>query len=187
MADQRDDDFNNEQDSNLTTGQQSQQNEFGDEGKQTMSNQGAEGSFGGESSGSQSGSADANGSTVAGGGNAGAGFAQQDDGTSGQPIGGNDSATGTGTTLTQGADFGQGTTSNAGGTSVGSDQTSGGSSGVSGGQGFVGSQSDDSSAYLQDNEKASEASATGGTDFASQGRGAAEDSDQDGSGGASGV
>ena len=95
---------------------------------------------------------------------------RQSDGMSGQPIGGNDSATGTGTTLTQGADFsaqdragsignatqatdeghfGQGTTSNAGGSTVGSDQTSGGSSGVSGGQGFVGSQREDSSEYLQ--------------------------------------
>jgi hypothetical protein len=127
---------------------------------------------------------------IAGGANDGAGLDRQDDGAGGQPIGGNDSATGTGTTLTQGADFGQGTTSNAGGSSVGTDQTSGGSSGVSGGQGFVGSQGDDSSDYLQDNNKASDASATGGTDFASQGRGAAEDSDQDGSdssGGGSGI
>lgn len=82
-----------------------------------------------------------------------------DDGMTGQPIGGNDSSTGTGTTLTQGADFdaslgndkhfGLGTTSNAGGSTVGSDQTSGGSSGVSGGKGFVGAKGDDSSDYLR--------------------------------------
>ena len=58
---------------------------------------GSEGSFGGESSGSQSGSADANGSSISGGANAG----QSSDGTSGQPIGGNDSNTGSGTTLTR--------------------------------------------------------------------------------------
>lgn len=66
------------------------------------------------------------------------------DGMGGQPIGGNDSNTGTGTTLTQGADFAldEHTTSNAGGSSVGKDQTSGGSSGVDGGKGFIGSRSD---------------------------------------------
>src|SRR6185503_3530190 len=99
---------------------------------------GAEGSFGGQSSGSDS---------------------------DGQPIGGNDSNTGSGTTLSQAADFegqnssgqtqtsgnfGQGTTSNAGGSSVGSDQTSGGSSGLSGGEGFIGAQGTGSDDYLQD-------------------------------------
>ena len=175
MAHERDSDFTNEQD-----------NEPKDEqGQPRMANQGAEGSFGGESSGSQSGSADSNGSSIAGGANAGQGLGsgRRDDGTSGQPIGGNDSATGTGTTLTQGADFGHGTTSNAGGSSVGSNQSSGGSSGVSGGQGFVGSQGDNSSDYLQDNQSASDAPASGGTDFAKQGRGAPEDEDGQESGG----
>ena len=97
----------------------------------------------------------------------------------GQPIGGNDSNTGSGTTLTQGADFGgqsssgqtqssggsgdtltadqdsgfgQGTTSNAGGSSVGRDQTSGGSSGIGGGEGFIGSQGSGSDDYLQEDD-----------------------------------
>ena len=110
------------------------------------------------------------------------GRAEEQDGMVGQPIGGNDSATGTGTTLTQGADFGQGTTSNAGGSRVGADQTSGGSSGVSGGEGFMGSRADSSSDYLQNNDPASNADAPGGTDFARQGRGATDDGD-DGAGG----
>jgi hypothetical protein len=134
---------------------------------------------------------------------------------SGQPIGGNDSNTGTGTTLTQGADFGgqsasgqaqpsngsgqtmtanrdsgsgQGTTSNAGGSTVGSDQTSGGSSGTSGGQGFIGSQGSGSDDYLQqggsqENLRSSGSDATGGSDFASEGRGALdEDDDEEGTG-----
>jgi hypothetical protein len=126
---------------------------------------------------------------------AAAGSHQQSDGMEGQPIGGNDSATGTGTTLTQGADFaaqsqsgpsgsgtlaanddsdlGQGTTSNAGGSAVGTDQTSGASSGISGGEGFVGSRADDSSEYLREG---------GGTDFAKQGRGAAKEDDDQSSG-----
>lgn len=132
----------------------------------------------------------------------------QDDGTSGQPIGGNDSATGTGTTLSQGADFnskgssgqsssgqsqpsdssadtlasdqgdsfGQGTTSNAGGSSVGTDQTSGGSSGTSGGEGFIGSQGGGSDDLIHGE------SSSGGSDFAKQGRGALdEDEDESGS------
>jgi hypothetical protein len=183
MADQRDDNLNSEQEGSSATDRPRQQSEFAERRDPTMDNQGAEGSFGGDSSGSHSGSAGANGSTIAGRGNARAGSGRPDDSTSGQPIGGNDSATGTGTTLTQGADFGQGTTSTAGGSSVGTDQTSGGSSGVSGGEGFVGSQSDDSGDYLQDNQPGSSAAATGGTDFAEQGRGAAEDNDQEGAGG----
>jgi hypothetical protein len=123
---------------------------------------------------------------------------QQSDGMAGQPIGGNDSATGTGTTLTQGADFdaqaeagsngnetrtnydtglGQGTTSNAGGSAVGTDQTSGGPSGVSGGEGFVGSHGDNSSEYLQQD------GADGGSDFAKQGRAAVDEEDGESGGG----
>jgi len=131
-----------------------------------MANQGAEGSFGGQSSGSDS---------------------------DGQPIGGNDSNTGSGTTLTHGADFegqsssgqtqtsgnfGQGTTSSAGGSSVGSDQTSGGSSGLSGGEGFIGSQGSGSDDYLQERDGSnspSSSEATDGSDFAKQGRGALDD------------
>jgi len=108
MADERDDQSDSEKETDQQTGgQQSHRSEYGDQGQQTMENQGAEGSFGGQSSGSQSGSADANGSTIAGGANDDGG------GMSGQPIGGNDSNTGSGTTLTSGytpprADSGEG-------------------------------------------------------------------------------
>lgn len=145
MADERDDNISDDQDGSPTTGQQSQDNEFGSRGQQAGI------------SGSQPTTTD------------------QSDGMGGQPIGGNDSATGTGTTLTQGADFsnqsdsasgtsdtltanddsdfGQGTTSNAGGSSVGTDQTSGGSSGVSDGDGFIGSQGSGSDEYLSDDDQ----------------------------------
>jgi hypothetical protein len=144
---------------------------------------------------------------------------KQDGDMSGQPIGGNDSNTGSGTTLTsgytppsagyeqrlasdgtgavaadQGRDsathanrgFGQGTTSNAGGSTVGTSQTSGGSSGVSGGEGFIGLQGSGSDDYLQErsgSESSSSAGATGGSDFAEQGRGALEDEDDESSSG----
>jgi hypothetical protein len=176
-------------------------------------------------------------------------FDQQGGGMSGQPIGGNDSNTGSGTTLTSGytppsagyeqrlasdgtgavsanqgrdsathagreggrADFGgqsssgqtqtsggsgdtltadqddelgRGTTSNAGGSAVGTDQTSGGSSGTSGGEGFIGAQGTGSDDYLQQGGagSSSSASTTGGSDFAKQGRGAVDDEDEDESG-----
>jgi hypothetical protein len=144
-----------------------------------MSNQGSEGSFGGQSSGSQSGSADSNGSSIAGGGNAGGGM-------SGQPIGGNDSNTGTGTTLTAGytpPSSSQRTTSNAGGSTVGSDQTSGGSSGTSGGEGFIGSQGTGSDEYLREGGTSGRTTDSSGaeetTDFANQGRGATEGQNED--------
>jgi hypothetical protein len=153
-----------------------------------MNNQGAEGSFGGQSVGSQSGSADANGSSTAGGANDGRDKAgERGGGMGGQPIGGNDSNTGSGTTLTAGytpprdnrsdAELGQGTTSNAGGSSVGTDQTSGGSSGVSGGEGFIGSKGGNSDEYLQEKSSPEDA------DFAKRGRGALdEDGDESGGG-----
>jgi hypothetical protein len=75
------------------------------------------------------------------------------DGMSGQPIGGNDSNTGSGTTLTQGADFNE-------------DAAAGGIQG----DGFILRQDDDSKS-----ESASSAKATGGKDFAAEGRGAPED------------
>src|SRR6476619_2927278 len=91
MADERDEDQFGETEgksSEQATGHQGQQSELGQQqGQQsggagsqsTMSNQGSEGSFGGQS---------------------------QTDGMSVQPIGGNDSNTGSGTTLSQGAEFG---------------------------------------------------------------------------------
>lgn len=96
-------------------------------------------------------------------------------GQSGQPIGGNDSQTGSGTTMSQGADFsGQ---SSGGQSSTGQAQ-SGGSSDPS----FVGSkgsgaQGVDSGEYLQDRGSSSDSgssssSTTGGSDFADQGQGA---------------
>ena len=140
---------------------------------------------------------------------------QQGGGMSGQPIRGNDSNTGSGTTLTsgytppnagyeqrlasdgtgavaadQGRDsatqtdnrLGQGTNSNAGGSTIGTSQTSGGSSGVSDGEGFIGSRGSGSDDYLQErsgSESSSSAAATGGSDFAKQGRGSLDDEDQD--------
>ena len=121
MADRDNDDKTEAEDKQAIGGQQSHRSEYGDQTDQndsTMGHQGREGSFGGESSGG---------------------------GMGGQPIGGNDSNTGSGTTLTAGYtpphedEFGRDTTSNAGGSVVGKDQTSGGSSGVSGGEGFIGS------------------------------------------------
>jgi hypothetical protein len=88
-------------------------------------------------------------------------------GMSGQPIGGNDSNTGSGTTLTAGysppretpgedGELGQGTTSNAGASSVGADQTSGGSSGVTGGKGFIGARAGGDESGRQGSESAEE-------------------------------
>ena len=150
MADERDDQASGNDNSAPTTGQDSDKSEYGARGAETMNNQGAEGSFGGQSTGDQSGSADANGSTVAGGANAGQG--SSDDGMSGQPIGGNDSNTGTGTTLTQGADFGDSS---------------------KGGDGFIlqqGGGAERTGAATGD---------VGGTDFANEGRGALEDEDDE--------
>jgi hypothetical protein len=148
-----------------------------------MSDEGSEGSFGGQSSSGRTTSSQASDDRQSQGG-----------GMSGQPIGGNDSNTGSGTTLTsgytppaagyeerlasdgtgavaanQGSDssthtnrggsgMGSGSTSNMGGSTVGSSQTSGGSSGVSGGEGFIGSKAE-------------------GSNFAREGRGATDDED----------
>jgi hypothetical protein len=84
MADQRDDDTGSEHERQRTAGQQSHRSEYGGqagEQQESMATQGSEGSFGGESSGRP---------------------ADEGDGMSGQPIGGNDSNTGSGTTLTAG-------------------------------------------------------------------------------------
>jgi hypothetical protein len=78
MADRDRDDKTEAEDRQAIGGQQSHRSEYGDQADQTdsaMSHQGREGSFGGESSGG---------------------------GMGGQPIGGNDSNTGSGTTLTAG-------------------------------------------------------------------------------------
>jgi len=76
MAD-RDNDQRSDKDDDKQAigGQQSHRSEYGDQADQEMSHEGREGSFGGESRGG---------------------------GMAGQPIGGNDSNTGSGTTLTSG-------------------------------------------------------------------------------------
>jgi len=84
MADRRDDQTSSEHEHQRTAGQQSHRSEYGgqaDERQESMATQGSEGSFGGESSGHP---------------------ADEGEGMSGQPIGGNDSNTGSGTTLTAG-------------------------------------------------------------------------------------
>jgi hypothetical protein len=80
MADRPSDDERSSEDKQATGGQQSHRSEYGGQADQTdpsMSRQGREGSSGGQSPG-------------------------EGDGMSGQPIGGNDSNSGTGTTLTAG-------------------------------------------------------------------------------------
>lgn len=77
------------------------------------------------------------------------------DGMSGQPIGGNDSNTGSGTTLTQGADFNEDATT-----------------GVQG-DGFILRQDDEPG-----RESASSAGASDGEDFAREGSGAPDDEGQ---------
>jgi hypothetical protein len=157
----------------------------------------------------------------------------QTDGSTGQPIGGNDSQTGSGTTMSQGATFGgesatgqaqsgsgsepprsmgargtefgqfgdqdgsrqqgqsgmgqsdlgnQADTTLAGRSDqqdLGQDQPSrvGGATGERG-EGFIGSQGSGSDDYLQEDQSASSGVATGGTDFANQGRGAPEEDDE---------
>ena len=103
MADERDEDqFDTEgQSKQQTTGQQGQQNELGQQQGQQAGGLGSQQSMSGQDSGSQ-------------GSDLGAG--------SGQPIGGNDSRTGSGTTMSQGADFG--------GQSATGQTQSGGSSGT---------------------------------------------------------
>lgn len=133
---------------------------------------------------------------------------------SGQAIGGNDSETGSGTTLSQGADFnqdsdqggGQYAASQSQQSTGGSDATTldqvgqvtrsgagygdqGGSSDntASTGEGFIGSQGSGSDDYLQErgeqaSDQSSSASATDGSDFASQGQGSLDEDDESGSG-----
>lgn len=126
---------------------------------------------------------------------------------SGQPIGGSDSSTGSGTPLSQGSESGapsggQGSSGQAqpgtgfdtltqGGTGGSGDGTSSGFTGSGGsggstGDGFIGSQGGGSDEYLQqDNQTgqtgSSSAAATGGTDFAEKGQGKAEGEDDTGS------
>jgi hypothetical protein len=206
VANERDDQLTGNDNMPLTTGERSQENEFGqrqqDAGtsaRDLTAEDESQGRFGGEGQG-----------TAGRGRPGGAG----DDGMSGQPIGGNDSATGTGTTLTQGADFdaqagesssdrsggdtlasnadgrtdrpaqfGQGTTSNSGVSIVGTDQTSGGSSGVAGGEGFIGSDASESDDYLRkEQDSGSAATAPRGSDFAREGHGALDEDDGRGPG-----
>lgn len=85
MADERDDQFSGSDESRQkTAGQQGQSSEYGSQGQESMSDEGSEGS-GQSSSGQTSGDRQSQGG-----------------GMSGQPIGGNDSNTGSGTTLTSG-------------------------------------------------------------------------------------
>lgn len=150
----------------------------------------------------------------------------QTSGSDGQPIGGNDSRTGSGTTTSQGAQFGQGSTGNEFGQSKG--ESAFGESAVSGGgqsdlgtqadttlagradqqdlgtdqpgsagsgrqpetgEGFIGQQGGGSDEYLQERGDSaggtttpSGTGATGGSDFANQGRGALDEEEEDESG-----
>ena len=116
------------------------------------------------------------------------GEGSQSGGTSGQPIGGNDSSTGSGTTLSQGADFGrqsatgQAQQNDGSGDTLTTDQSSESSSqssqGGSQGEGFIGSQGSGSDDYLQDKNPSGE-NATGGSDFANQGRGALDEEEDE--------
>ncbi|HSR00393.1 MAG TPA: hypothetical protein VLM36_10810 [Sphingomicrobium sp.] len=133
------------------------------------------------------------------------------DGTSGQPIGGNDSAAGTGTPLSQGADPGSESATgqanirpssadtltadeNAGTDSTGSEGGSGERSAGSEGQGFIGSQGSGSDDYLQDQEGGSSSGdtastyshTTGGTDFAAEGQGALDEDENESDSGSTG-
>ena len=164
MENERDDQF---------SGKEGSPSASEDQNRQNMQNQGSEGSFGGHSSGTQSGSADST---------------SQSGGTSGQPIGGNGSSTGSGTTLSQGADFGgqcatgQAQQSDGSGDTLTTDQSSESpsqsSQGGSQGEGFIGSQGSGSDDYLQ-NKNPSGENAAGGSDFANQGRGALDEEEDE--------
>lgn len=128
---------------------------------------------------------------------------QQPNQQSGQPIGGNDSNTGSGTALTQGADFGgqssSGQAQSSGsdklksdqGPGVGTQSTSEGSvppdptDKDSSGRGFIGSKGSGSDEHVQDNQDAS-SKATEGSDFADQGRGALDNDGNESDSGESG-
>lgn len=132
MADRDTDRKSAKDDKQTIGGQQSHRSEYGDQAGQEMSREGREGSFGGESRGG---------------------------GMAGQPVGGNDSKSGSGTALTSGYtpppddEFGRDTTSNAGTSVAGRDQTSAGSSGVSGGKGFIGSNASRSDDQIEDRDE----------------------------------
>jgi hypothetical protein len=161
MAEERDDEQFSEketsssgQQSPTQQGKTSPQSEFGQQGAK----QGSEGSFGGQSSGSEGVS----------------GMASEGGGMGGQPIGGNDSNTGSGTTLTQGAEFGRQSSSDR--TQSSSGETggglgTGGSAGGTTGEGFILQQGSGTDA--------SSAEATEGEDFAPEGRGALEGEEED--------
>ena len=160
MAEERDEKLDAGQDGTdrQPTGQDGQESEFAghrqepdaSQSQQTMSDQGSEGSFGGQSSGSHSASLGAQ---------------------EGQPIGCNDTNTGSGTTLSQGADFDAGASSEQNRQNRAS------------GQGFIGSRGSGSDAQIENNGSSSSIAsgsssrATSGSDFASEGRGALEHED----------
>lgn len=160
MAEERDEKLDAGQDptDRQPTGKDGQESEFAglrqesgaSQSQQTMSNQGSEGSFGGQSSDRHSASLGAQG---------------------GQPIGGNDTNTGSGTTLSQGADFDVEASSEQNHQNRASDE------------GFIGSRESGSDAQIENNRSSSSSpngsssQATSGSDFASQGRGALENED----------
>jgi hypothetical protein len=101
-------------------------------------------------------------------------MASEGGGMGGQPIGGNDSNTGSGTTLTQGAEFGGQSSSDR--TQSSSGETggglgTGGSAGGTTGEGFI--------LHQGSGTDASSAEATEGEDFAAEGRGALEGEEED--------
>ncbi|QIK79394.1 hypothetical protein G7077_11265 [Sphingomonas piscis] len=126
-----------EQQDNRVNGQQSQQSEFGQQGQQSQSER--------EQAG-QSPFVSPDGSEQP----------ASSFGDSGQPLGGNDSGTGTGTTLSQGYDSGSTDTLTQSGSSSDSlNENAGGGSGFSDtdseGSGFIGAQGTGSDDYLQEN------------------------------------
>ncbi len=155
MAEQSGGGSNKGSDEQILSGQQGQSGEYGEQASETMTDP-AEG----------------------------AGARDQSDGMTGQPIGGNDSNTGSGTTLSQGADFGEGALQQAS-TSSSGQQSSDSASDGSSGQGFIGSQGasrndgQGSSGSPASATSPSSAGASGGSDFASQGRGALDEEDMD--------
>lgn len=147
MAENRGDQLSdNDNGSSPTTGQQGHESEFGQQQQQQQQRPSASSSPNARS--------------------------RPDDGMIGQPIGGNDSKSGSGTTLTQGADFGDQTATGQTQTRSGSDTNSGdqdsgtGDSTSSSAQarGFVGSQG---------------IGTADSSDFAKQGRGALDDEQED--------
>ena len=133
MADDR-----NEQQDQQTTGQQTQQNAFAQQGQQSQAERQDTGQ---QPFMSPDGSEQPSVASTAG---------------SGQPLGGNDSETGTGTTLSQGFESSSETAIQAGSSTDSLSQNAGGGSGFSDtdsrGSGFIGAQGSGSDDYLQQSQ-----------------------------------